>query len=159
MVDDELTDGRRIAELLASELTGRRDGELAALSVVDADRNVEPTVGGARAYDVERRPPSPEDGTGNGEDRADGIDSGEGGTDGAESLRLAGAFVHPDRLHLEFGAGREAAADAARDAGLRVRPKAMTPPKTLVFVERGAAVKRATDVLAAASRAVGNECR
>lgn len=177
MVDDEITDGRRIAELLASELTGRRDGELAALSVVDADRDVEPTVGGARAYDVERRPPSPEDGSDGGEggsddgehgsddtedgsgNGGDGPDGGEGETDDGESVRLARAFVHPDRLHLEFGAGREAAADAARDAGLRVRPKAATPPRTLVFVERGAAVKRATDVLSAASRSVGNDSR
>jgi|GEM_PF-105886 len=191
MVDDEITDGRRIAELLASELTGRRDGELAALSVVDADRDVEPTVGGARAYDVERRPPSPEDGPDGGEcgsddgehgsddtedgsddgehgsddtedgsgNGGDGSDGGEGETDDGESVRLARAFVHPDRLHLEFGAGREAAADAARDAGLRVRPKAATPPRTLVFVERGAAVKRATDVLSAASRSVGNDSR
>ncbi len=142
MVDDEITDGRRIAELLASELAGRRDGELAVLSVADADRDVEPTVGGARAYDVERRPPSPEDGGGDG-----------------EPIRLARAFVHPDRLHLEFRVGREAAADAARDASLRVRPKATIPPRTLVFVERGAAVKRATDVLSAASRSVGNDSR
>jgi hypothetical protein len=50
MVEDEVTDGRRIAELLASELTGLAVGPLADLTVVDADRNVEPTAAGAFAY-------------------------------------------------------------------------------------------------------------
>jgi len=52
MVEDEVTDGRRIAELLASELTGLAVGPLADLTVVDADRDVEPTAAGAFAYGI-----------------------------------------------------------------------------------------------------------
>ncbi|WP_293032614.1 hypothetical protein [Natronococcus sp.] len=118
MVEERTTDGRRIAELLASELDGREDGALEAVSVANADRDVEPSADGARAYDVE-----------------------------AGDDRLARAFVHPDRLRLEFERGRELAAEMATELELRVRPKASTPPKTLVFVESGAAVKRATDVV------------
>lgn len=49
MVEARITDGRRIAQLLASEIEGREDGGLGTLSVVDAD----PDAGaGARAYDI-----------------------------------------------------------------------------------------------------------
>ncbi|TYL35980.1 hypothetical protein CV102_24830 [Natronococcus pandeyae] len=126
MVEDRTTDGRRIAELLASELDGREDGILADVSVINADRDVEPSADGARAYDVV--------------------------VDGREEPFVR-AFVHPDRIHLEFERGQDAAADAASDVELRVRPKATKPPKTLVFVESGAAVKRATDVIQAVVRA------
>lgn len=125
MVEERVTDGTRIAELLAAEVEGRSDGGLGALSVTDADPDVVPTADGARAFDVTR------DGT-----------------------LLARAFVHDDRAHLAFAAGREAALEAAAEAGLRARPKATKPPRTLVFVERGADVKRATDVLSAAALAV-----
>jgi len=125
MVEDRVTDGRRIAELLASELDGREDGALAPLAVVNADEDVTPTADGARAYDVER--------------------------DGAA---FATVFVHADRARVEFAAGQAAAAEAAEERDLRVRPKAVEPPRTLVFVESGAATKRAADVAAAASDAV-----
>ncbi|ELY67748.1 hypothetical protein [Natrinema versiforme] len=123
MVEDRITDGRRIAQLLASELDGREDGELAHFAVTNADRDVEPTADGARAYDVTRH-----------------------------DERIARAFVHDDRAHLEFEAGHDAAAEAASDVDLRVRPKATDPPRTLVFVESGAEVKRATDVVQQVSR-------
>jgi len=123
MVEDRITDGRRIAELLSSELDGREDGGLAAVAVTNADRDVEPTADGARAYDVTR-----------GDDR------------------FARVFVHDDRAHLEFETAQDIAAETASDADLRVRPKATTPPRTLVFVESGADVKRATDVIQAVSR-------
>jgi len=61
-------------------------------------------------------------------------------------------FIHEDRAHLELEAGQDVAAEAAADVDLRVRPKATQPPRTLVFVESGAEVKRATDVLQAVSR-------
>lgn len=50
MVTDRITDGKRIAELLASELTGLEEGVLADVSVSDADRDAEPTPEGTRAY-------------------------------------------------------------------------------------------------------------
>lgn len=55
MVEDRITDGKRIGQLLASELTGLERGPLAEVSVVDADPDVEPTAAGAFAYAVEFR--------------------------------------------------------------------------------------------------------
>ncbi|GCF14518.1 hypothetical protein Harman_24530 [Haloarcula mannanilytica] len=52
MVKDRIADGRRIGQLLASELTGLQRGPLSDVSVVDADRDVEPTPDGAFAYRV-----------------------------------------------------------------------------------------------------------
>jgi hypothetical protein len=52
MVKDRIADGRRIGQLLASELTGLQRGPLTDVSVVDADRDVEPTPDGAFAYRV-----------------------------------------------------------------------------------------------------------
>ena len=52
MVDDRITDGKRIGQLLASELTGLERGPLAAVSVADADPDVTPSAAGARAYAV-----------------------------------------------------------------------------------------------------------
>ncbi|ELZ03324.1 hypothetical protein [Natrialba aegyptia] len=140
MVEDRTTDGTRIAQLLSSELDGREDGELAALAVTNADRDIDPTVDGVRAYDVTITGDS-------------GDDDGDITTDNPAGERLAQVFVHPDRSHLEFTAGQDVAAEAAADAGLRVRPKATQPPRTLVFVESGAEVKRATDVVQAVVRA------
>lgn len=88
MVEERITDGRRIAQLLASEVEGRTDGGLGTLSVVDADRDVEATPGGARAYDVA---------------------SGD--------ATLARVFVHDDRARLEFLRGGEAARSDVEAAG------------------------------------------
>jgi len=122
MVEDTITDGKRIAQLLASEITGRETGPLAAMSVGDADPDVEPTADGAFAYGVDR---------------------------GGE--RVADVFVQPERARVELRVGVDAGARAAEDADLRVRPKATDPPRTLVFVESGARVKAAVDVLVAAA--------
>jgi len=119
MVTRELDDGVRIAQLFASELVGHGNA-LADVSVTDADPDVAPTADGAFAYRV----------------RADGA-------------ALAAVFVHPDRARIEFETEPEAALDAARGAGLRVRPKASEPPLTVVFVEDGAEVKRALRVVEA----------
>jgi len=122
MVTHELDDGVRIAQLLASDLVGHEDG-LADVTVTDADPDVEPTPNGARAYRVH-----------------------------VADRPLATVFVHPERARVEFEAGQEAALDAARDAGLRVRPKATEPPRTVVFVENGAEVKRLFRVVEVAVR-------
>ncbi len=119
MAEERLTDGVRIAQLLASEVTGNH-GRLRDLSVTDADPDVEPTPDGALAYAL---------------------------VDG--SNRLGEVFVQPDRVRVEFRVAPDAAADAAGTAGLRVRPKATQPPRTLVFVESGAEVKRVLPVLEA----------
>lgn len=54
MVEERVTDGKRIGQLLASELTGLERGPLGALAVEDARPDVEPTDGGALAYRVTR---------------------------------------------------------------------------------------------------------
>lgn len=126
MVDDEIADGERIAQLLSSEIHGHERGSLGRLSVVDADTDVEPTADGAFAYAVAL-----------------------GGADADDARRLAEVYVHPDRAHVEFRDGVETAATAGAAEGLRVRPKAVEPPRTLVFVENGAEVKGALRVVRA----------
>ena len=121
MVEERLTAGKRIAQLLASEVTGRTDGPLGRLAITDADPDVEPTVDGARAYAIER-----------------------------DDEPFAEVFVQPDRIRVELQAGIETAAKAAEQEELRVRPKASKNPRTLVFVESGGEVKRAVAVLVAA---------
>ena len=134
MVEDRLADGTRIAQLVASEVTGH-EASLSDLSVVDADPDAEPSTDGALAYRVV-------------------CDAG------GEIEAFAEVYLHPDRARVEFLAGREAAAAAADAEGLRVRPKAVRPPRTLVFVEDGAEAKRATAVFEAAARAAceGLDC-
>jgi hypothetical protein len=119
MVDERLTDGTRIAQLLASEITGHGDA-LASVRVAEATSDVEPTPDGAFAYAIVQ-----------------------------DDRRLGEAYVHPDRVRLELLVGQERAANAASARRLRVRPKAVRPPRTLVFVESGAAVKRVVGVLEA----------
>jgi hypothetical protein len=52
MVEDRITDGTRIAELLASELTGLSAGGLGRVDVVDADPSASASPSGTRAYDI-----------------------------------------------------------------------------------------------------------
>lgn len=122
MVERRITDGRRIAQLLASEVTGRTDGPLGALAVTDA-RDVDGSTDGTFAY----------------------------GVDLADDARLADVYVHEDRARVEVRAGVERAVVAAEERDLRVRPTATDPPRAVVFVESGAEAKRASDVLAAAA--------
>jgi len=49
---ERVTDPRRVAELLASELDGRERGAYARLAVVDADPDAEPAPDGPAAYGV-----------------------------------------------------------------------------------------------------------
>jgi hypothetical protein len=74
MVEDRITDGRRIAQLLASELDGRTDGRLRSITVTNADPDIEPTDAGARAYDV-----------------------------ATGDTTVATVFVHPERVRIETG--------------------------------------------------------
>ena len=52
MVEDRITDGTRIAQLLASELTGLQEGPLEAVEVTDADPDATGTPTGMEAYRV-----------------------------------------------------------------------------------------------------------
>lgn len=121
MTKENITDGRRIAELLASELTARRDGPLASLELIDVDTSLDSDVFGALAYGV--------------------VD---------DETRLADIYVHDDRVRIEFLVGLDSVPEVGEKAGLRVRPKAVDPPRVLVFVESGAEVKRALGVVEAA---------
>lgn len=121
MVTDELRDGVRIAQLVSSEITGHEDAPFDSLAVENADLDVEPTVNGAHAFDVTH-----------------------------DGDVVAAVFVHPERAHLELRVGLADARSAAEDRRLRVRPKAVEPPRLLVFVENGAEAKRVLGVLAAA---------
>ncbi|MFB6110466.1 MAG: hypothetical protein ABEJ60_06290 [Halodesulfurarchaeum sp.] len=60
------------------------------------------------------------------------------------------ATTQDDRVVLDFRREPAAVAASAREGGLPARPKATTPPGTVVFLERAAAVKRVIDVLRAA---------
>ncbi|WP_338729496.1 hypothetical protein [Haladaptatus sp. DJG-WS-42] len=123
MVKKRETDGVRLAQLLASELDGYKDGPLGPLSVsnaADAD-GLRPVEDVARAYDVAH-----------------------------DGERIARVFVHPDRAYVEFEAGIDKVVKTAEQKGLRTRPKATNPPKALVFIEDGAQVKRILDVFVAA---------
>jgi hypothetical protein len=139
MVEERTTDGKRIAQLLSSEVSGREDSGLSALEVVNADPDVEPSADGELAYEIVRRREGNEGGEGDG---------------GDEDEILAEVYVHEDRVRIEFREGIDVAADAAEEAGLRVRPKAVQPPRTLVFVADGGEVKRATDAFVAVLQSV-----
>jgi hypothetical protein len=122
VVEDVETDGKRLAGLLSSEVTGHENPPYDRLAVANANPDVEPTTDGAHAYDVER-----------------------------DGDRLAEVYVQPDRVRVELYDGLEAAEREADERGLRARPVGGRPPRLLVFVENGAHVKRAFDVLGAAA--------
>lgn len=139
MVQDRLRDGTRIAQLVASELTGDRN-TLQQVVVVDANPNVEPTEDGALAYRVALV------------SEPEAVDVGERGqttvdeTVEADQTMLASVFVQPERARIEFTTAPETAAKVAQSVDLRTRPKAVDPPQTLVFVEDGAEAKRVLTV-------------
>src|SRR6056297_158387 len=103
MVEERETDGKRIAELLSSELTGHEDAPFDRVAVTNADPDVEPTTDGARAYDV-----------------------------AVDGDRLASVYVQPDRARVELVAGLDAARETAEAGGLRTRPVGSAPPRLVV---------------------------
>ncbi len=136
MVERRLSDGTRIAQLVASEIEGL-GGPLGPASVVDATPDVEPTAAGAVAYTVAVSA------------ERNGVEDEHQRPDERGSEQIADVFVQPERVRVEFAAGQQLAAEVAAENGLRVRPKASEPPRTLVFVEDGAEVKRASRVFEA----------
>ncbi|CCQ37291.1 uncharacterized protein Nmlp_3153 [Natronomonas moolapensis 8.8.11] len=138
MVTDEILDGTRIGRLFSSEVHGHERGALGRLGVTEADPDVEAAEGGAFAFAVALD---------------DGGDGDAGDLTGVER-RIAEAYVHPDRLRIEFLVEAKTAAEAGATAGLRVRPKAVEPPRTLVFVERAADAKAGLRVVRDVAKAV-----
>ncbi len=134
-VTDRNPQGSAIAERVAAAI-GERDG----LTVEWRERDPDPTADGTLAFAVER-PREGVDGDGNGDDP------------------LAEAYVQPNRIRLEFAAVPDVAAEVATDAGLRVRPKAVRPPRTLAFVEDADEASSAADVVAAVAESLADEDR
>ena len=122
MVERVLEDGVRVAELLASELTGRRAPPFDDVTVTDADPAVDPTPAGARAYDVT-----------------------------VAGARVASVSVTPTEARVAFcgAASGDAAESAAERVGLGLRPDAPTGRVTVAVVN-GAHVKRVLAVIEAA---------
>lgn len=123
-VDETVTDGERIAELLRAELDGRSDGALVR-------------------FDVEAPP---------GDDALERVQDGPGApafrvTNADRPVATVAA--QPDRALVTATHRADVAFERAREVGLRARPRGTDPPATLVFVESGGAVKRAVDVLVA----------
>lgn len=121
MVGTEIRDGDRIASLLRAEIEGFEDAPFGEMTVEEAT---------------------------DGERRADELNREVFGVQ-YRGDALFEVVIQEERALLEFRSHNAAVGDAAREEGLRVRPKATDPPRTLVFVERGADVKRVIDVLRA----------
>jgi len=123
MVEDRVTDGERVAQLLASELSGRSDGPLSRFSVVDADRDAEPSPEGTVAYGV-----------------------------AVDGERVGAVRLYPEGAGIDFEADPDAVdvelvVEAVRGPGLSSEPTA--DGTAVLTVEFGAAVKRAVDALVA----------
>lgn len=98
MVDDRITDSKRIAQLLASELTGLESGTLAAVDVVDADPDATPTESGTVAYRVK-----------------------------AEGREIAAVLLFPERVEVHFGVAPPSTPDGAtRGVSLNERTLELT---------------------------------
>lgn len=119
MVEDRVTDGKRIGQLLASELSGLEWGTLGRLQVVDADRDAEPTPGGTFAYGI----------TLDGDRIAD------------VSIHETGARIE---ITVEERVSDEPADDTHETDGVAVEA---TGDEHHIHVEYAGAVKRAVDLL------------
>lgn len=124
MVDREITDGRRIADLLRAEIEGLAEPPFDEMAVEARRGDAGTGPDDHRVFDIQR---------------------------GGDTL--ASVFLQDDRIYLELMGDLVAVRDRADGVGLRTRPAATTPPGLLVFVENGASVKRALDVLEAAATA------
>jgi hypothetical protein len=122
VVENRVQSGRRVAELLASELEGREDGPFAPLAVTDADRDVEPSLDGTRAYDISHQ--------------------------GEEIGRV---YLHEERARLELSSGLAAARERLAETEIRSRVIDGDRPRLLVFIPDGVTVKRVLPAIGAAA--------
>ncbi len=123
MVEDRITDGKRIAQLLASELTGLSTPPLDRIEVVDADPDAGPSGDGTFAYGVD-----------------------------CDGERVGDVFVHESAARIELGVDGGAAVEAEAIVGDVVTDGLSVSEGEGgldVCVERGAAVKRAVDLVVA----------
>ncbi len=99
MSADRITDGHRIAQLLASELESGASHD--ALAVTDADPDVEPTPEGALAYRV---------------------------LNTARDEPIATVYVQPDRVRVEFRARPRRSPTPPRSRGSASAPRPASRP-------------------------------
>lgn len=125
MIVDSLSDGARITQLLASEVTGHK-GTFPVPSTVDSNPDMEPADDGAFAYAV-----------------------------AANGERVAEVYIQPDCTHVEPLAHPDATAETASEAGLCTRPKAVYPLRTLMFIGDGVQVRRTLPAFRALVAALG----
>lgn len=133
MVEDRVTDSTRIAQLLASELTGLETGPFAHVEVIEANPDASPAPGGTEAYAITYR----ETRVGSVVLFPDHVELrlvGDAGTDSRQD----------DDRPSEVGVGLQDNDEAPVDAGLAIRE---TDEGPAVRIENGVAVKRAVDVL------------
>ncbi|QSG10151.1 hypothetical protein [Halapricum desulfuricans] len=97
MVEERITDGKRIAELLASELSARETGPLERVEVIDADRDATPSADGTPAYGI----------------AIDGVDVGT-------------ASLFPDYVRVTVSLGVDAVVETAASAGVPARREGET---------------------------------
>jgi hypothetical protein len=121
MVEDRITDSRRIAQLLASELSGLATGPLGEVSVVDADPDATPSEDGTVAYNI----------------------SYEGREIGTVRLYAASVAVE---LQLD---GVDQSPDSVDEAPVsdRVTVDRQGPQRLTITLEDGASVKEGVDLL------------
>jgi len=144
MVQDRLRDGKRIAQLLASELTGDQ-ASLAHVVVADADPDVEPTEDGAFAYRVVHVADSDALTT---DDRGRPTLAGDSPSDvDAETTELATVSVQPARARVGFTLAPATAAEAAADTALRVQ--STDTGETTLLITDGVEAKRIVSVFEA----------
>jgi len=144
MVQDRLRDGKRIAQLLASELTGDQ-ASLAHVVVADADPDVEPTDDGAFAYRVVHVADSDALTT---DDRGrPTLAADSAGDVDAATTEIATVSVFPERARVTFTLTPERAAVAAADTQLRTR--STDTADTTLLVTDGVEAKRVLAVFEA----------
>ncbi len=121
MAEDRITDSTRIAQLLASELSGLSTGSLAEVSVVDADTDATPSADGPVAYAVSH------------------------GTDRVATVRL-----YPEHVSVEVepaAAGIRPTETDELPGGERVGVTGGETEKLTIALEDGASVKPGVDLV------------
>jgi hypothetical protein len=131
MVDTQVHDGYRIAELLASEVTGHEEA-LAPLSVVDANPDVTPTEDGTVTYRISHA---------------------------AVNNHIATVYAHIEHVRVVIRAAATVAAEAAADTEIYVCSNTDTQPSEQIdmIINDGAEVKRFLPVLESLTAAITAE--
>lgn len=130
MVKTQVNDGYRIAELLASEITGH-EGILAPLSVGDADPDVTPTEDGALTYHI---------------------------LHAANDDDVAAVYAHPKhiRVVIETATAAAPAAKAVADTDIRLCSDSpvQSSERPAMIITSGAEIKRFLPVLESLATAI-----